>query len=617
MEKNGKRSHPLLAVAWGSHIHIIELKEQRNSLKFYTKLRFRLDTEVVACEWLDNRVLVLLTIKDDLKIFDPFSLSQLDSVNVKFMELVYHNRFSRQSATGGATIYNYSSSMCQYEKGVYILGLKSLHYSYLLTWEERISVFISKDNWLQALELCKEYYTDTVPVVIGLPKDGKARKMLISDKIVDTLQAYMRTAVLRNSVGDSEPINQVFSYQVVGCAAIEYLVLVDRTDVLYGGIYEQFADIKKENFFLELIEPYILSDQLRYLHPEIMHTFVEYYSSQKKLKQVEKCIVHLDIASLDFHQVATLCRQHQLFNALIYIYTVGLADFVTPLQHILQSLIQYVKNENTRLELGATVQLTLEYITKCMQNKYPDGTKKPQSGPSIRDQVLKFLFDKDTDSNSGNYQRISTLLMLDSKGFLNALSPCVEDPRFQGEFVTKQYIIDALVHLTEFRSDLFKQPQIEDLYLFLASQYAKGNGNISPTLLEKIVSYCTSPQYPGNFDERQKTLLSLVFRSNSSVDRNRLLIMTEGAGFYKVAEFLHRQNKNYAKALNCHLKDEDLKKNVFDFIRNLMENSDLNQKEKGDVKNATIANLRHLVAINSSQASRLIIQLFSQEHIEY
>lgn len=74
------------------------------------------------------------------------------------MELVYHNKFSRQSQTGGQTIYSYAGSFCQYQKGVYILGLKAVHFAYLLSWEERINIFVSAGKWQEALKLCRDFY---------------------------------------------------------------------------------------------------------------------------------------------------------------------------------------------------------------------------------------------------------------------------------------------------------------------------------------------------------------------------------------------------------------------------------------------------------------------------
>lgn len=96
---------------------------------------------------------------------------------------------------------------------------------------------------------------------------------------------------------------------------------------------------------------------------------------------------------------------------------------------------------------------------------------------------------------------------------------------------------------------------------------------------------------------------------------------------YKVAEFMYGQNKLYGKALVCRMKDPDLKvtletipeihshqESVFDYTRNQLDSSELTPKEKSDVRSAIITNIKQLVSINSSQASRLILQYFSSEH---
>jgi len=42
-----------------------------------------------------------------------------------------------------------------------------------------------------------------------------------------------------------------------------------------------------------------------------------------------------------------------------------------------------------------------------------------------------------------------------------------------------------------------------------------------------------------------------------------------------------------------------------------MESTDLTPKDKEDVKNVTILNLKHLVSLNAAACSRLIIKYFS------
>ena len=75
-------------------------------------------------------------------------------------------------------------------------------------------------------------------------------------------------------------------------------------DVLFGRIYDRFAvDVIAKGTFLECPEPYIQTDRLTAIPPAVMKDFVDHYESRGMLDSVEACIVHLDIASLDIHQV--------------------------------------------------------------------------------------------------------------------------------------------------------------------------------------------------------------------------------------------------------------------------------------------------------------------------
>jgi len=55
--------------------------------------------------------------------------------------------------------------------------------------------------------------------------------------------------------------------------------------------------------YLESLEPYIRNDTLTSVTPSVMKDFVDYYEQRGALSAVEECIVHMDVASLDIHQV--------------------------------------------------------------------------------------------------------------------------------------------------------------------------------------------------------------------------------------------------------------------------------------------------------------------------
>lgn len=138
----------------------------------------------------------------------------------------------------------------------------------------------------------------------------------------DTIRNYIATS--QNEVTNKR-------YKLLGKVCIQYSILISRFDYLYEDLFEFFQKIKKEELFLELLPPFILEDKLPYLHPLIMQKMVDLYSETGKVREIEELILHLDISSLDFHQVVSLCRKFNLFSALFYLYNKGLDDFISPL----------------------------------------------------------------------------------------------------------------------------------------------------------------------------------------------------------------------------------------------------------------------------------------------
>lgn len=85
---------------------------------------------------------------------------------------------------------------------------------------------------------------------------------------------------------------------------VDNCLLVKQTDFLFGRLYDLFSmDSIAHAVYLESLEPYILDDTLTTVTPSIMKDFVDHYEKRGALQAVESCIVHMDVASLDIHQV--------------------------------------------------------------------------------------------------------------------------------------------------------------------------------------------------------------------------------------------------------------------------------------------------------------------------
>lgn len=55
--------------------------------------------------------------------------------------------------------------------------------------------------------------------------------------------------------------------------------------------------------FLECLEPYILSDKLVGITAQIMKDLLLHFQDKNLMANMEACIVHMDITSLDLQQV--------------------------------------------------------------------------------------------------------------------------------------------------------------------------------------------------------------------------------------------------------------------------------------------------------------------------
>ena len=83
---------------------------------------------------------------------------------------------------------------------------------------------------------------------------------------------------------------------------------------------------------MDLLEPYILTDKLKRLAPEVLQNFVQRFRENGKLVNVERCMLHLDPTALDFNMLTRLLKTHRLHSATYRIYVEGLGDFVAPLE---------------------------------------------------------------------------------------------------------------------------------------------------------------------------------------------------------------------------------------------------------------------------------------------
>lgn len=447
----------LLAIAWDRKVQVAKLV--KSELKVSGK--WTLESAAVGLAWLDDQMLVILTLAGQLCLFTrEGSLIHQTSYAIDGFGgddlIAYHTYFTNAFGNPEKAYHN---SVAVRGASAYILGPMHVVVSRLLPWRERIQVLRRAGDWMGALNMAMTLYDGQAHGVVDLPRNLHAVQESIMPHLVELLLSYVdevfsyisvacfnrieKVEELDGSENSSSAYSEIKEQFIrVGGVAVEFCVHIKRTDILFDDIFSKFVAVQHRDTFLELLEPYILKDMLGSLPPEIMQALVEHYNNKGWLQRVEQCVLHMDISSLDFNQVVRLCRENGLYGALIYLFNKGLDDFKTPLEELL-TVLRSKEKYDTAASVGYRMLVYLKYCFSGLAFPPGHGTLPSERLPSLRMELVQFLLEDSGGPKSqratslistGAYMNLHYLLELDTEATLDILSIAFgEDGNFKPE----------------------------------------------------------------------------------------------------------------------------------------------------------------------------------------
>ncbi|KAF2069909.1 hypothetical protein CYY_008770 [Polysphondylium violaceum] len=445
-----KPLEPILAIGWGTHVQLLQIVTAPNDIKFMNPefivvAEYQTDHDICGLEWLDSQTILVMNSKDEMRVLDPFALEEVESINVKSMDIVHHSKFQG--------VYSFHNSIRTLKSRIYLLGRNGMFTAHILTWLERLSVLIQNDQWFEALCLGLDFYQGKAKATTGLSSNTVDSKVITGEKIVEILTQLCnhifytyanqpdmlvgKTLIPKLYLNDMDPmIEQLNIFQQLALISIEFCITIKQTDLLFGEIFNYFVEMGNTGWFLEFLEPYILNDRLSSLNPEVMQYFMSHYQDKDILIRAEQCVLHLDIASIDFHQTVVLCRRHGLYSALIYLYNKGLNDYITPMEDMMEVVIT-PKTINTCFDdLDKDAKIVayrmLLYLQYSLSGKaFPTGNIPQSRVDTLKFEIYEYLFLRNIHPEDPTpYPRIYSLLKLDTTELLKILSNGFNDSYF-------------------------------------------------------------------------------------------------------------------------------------------------------------------------------------------
>ncbi|XP_065604649.1 vacuolar protein sorting-associated protein 8 homolog isoform X2 [Cyrtonyx montezumae] len=615
--------NPMLAFCRGDVVHFLLVKRDDSGAIHVTKQKqLHLHYDLINFTWINSRTAVLLDSVEKLHVIDRQTQEELETIEIPEVQLVYNSSHFKSLATGG----NVSEALALVgEKACYqsisscggqifYLGTKSVHVMTLRSWRERIDHLLKQERLTDALALAWSFYE-------GLSGDTSKRKAVIADRMVEILLHYADRALRKcPDQGKIQVMEQHF--QDVVPVIVDYCLLLQRTDLLFNQIYDKMSENSvAKGIFLECLEPYILSDKLMGITAQVMKDLLLHFQDKNRLENMEACIVHMDITSLDIQQVVLLCWENHLYDAMIYVYNSGMNDFISPMEKLFK-VIAPPLNAGKSLSDEQVVMgnKLLVYISCCLAGRaYPLGDIPEDLVPLVKNQIFEFLIRLHSTEGSVDeevYPHIRTLLHFDTREFLNVLALTFEDFKNDKQAVEyQQRIVDILLKVMVENSD-FTPSQVGCLFTFLARQLAKPNNTlfVNRTLFDQVLEFLCSPDDDSRHSERQQVLLELLQAGGIvQFEESRLIQMAEKAEFYQICEFMYERELRYDKIIDCYLRDPVRKEEVFNYIHNILSMPGYSAEEKQSVWQKALEHIEELLLLSPCKAADLVAIHFNEQ----
>eukprot|EP00064_Thunnus_orientalis_P011844 superscaffoldBa00001753_g11876 len=324
-----KTVNPILAFCKGDTVHFLLVKkEETGTIHVIKQRQLHLSCDIISVSWINSRTLVLVDSHEKLQVVDRPSQEILETLDLEQVQLVYNSRHFKSLATGG----NVSQALALVGEKACYQSVSSYAGQIVYLGTKRIDCLLKQEHFVEALSLAWSFHEGTAKAVVGLFGDPVKRKGVVGDKMVEILLQFAEHALKKCPEQGKIQVMEQHFHDVVP-VLVDYCLLLQRTDLLFNQLYAQLVEnVVAKGVFLESLESYIIVDRLGHLTTPIMRDLLAHYHDNGLMDSLERCIVHLDVTSLDIKQVIQVCWENQLYDAMIYVFNSGMNDYITPME---------------------------------------------------------------------------------------------------------------------------------------------------------------------------------------------------------------------------------------------------------------------------------------------
>ncbi|PCH36074.1 hypothetical protein WOLCODRAFT_140212 [Wolfiporia cocos MD-104 SS10] len=628
---------PMLVHSWGDSLFLIRVSETkfmqptRNArtgkvtnietgrVVFEEVGQWTASGDILALQWLNVNQVVVLTTKA-LEVYDIRSTRLVEHASCDAWQLVSP---VLSHTTNGTVSYpdavtEVAHSFRVYKGKIFMLCQQELQVGTLLTWADRILSYVGDGDFLSAIELTRMYYVGESPGNRnGLPESPSKLKQVVGDKMHELMIASASYAFSEDRMTDGTHVTpdgrgvdrtSLFEGLVKTC--VRASIALDDYDFLFEDLFQYYDDNGIGHIFLLQMEAFVLDGQLHNVPPRITQRLIALHEEDGRPDLAERIIWHIDAECLDVNQAITLCQRHRLYDALLYVYTRALKDYVSPVVELIGLVRKVQQFRRARAEdLSSAPRAKEEEIEPVILNAYKiypylgntlTGLSYPSAKPipddeglQAKNDVYTFLFNGRSSvwpqGEGGNlvltadeengveptfpYTRL--LLRFDPEAFLHTLDLAFEDSHLNDETRGVSRLIIVKILLEILSSPGLDREVVTFINIFIARNVPKYPQfiQIPPSALQNILVGLAEDSDEGTREDRQLAAEYLL-SAYTPHDTARIIALFEEARFYRILRSWYRQERRWPALLLTFFKDPSLpRSDIFLCVSDVLESS--------------------------------------------
>jgi hypothetical protein len=466
-DANGQMD-PILAFSFGRHLHFIKLRSIGASSASQvtafeeTKWNWTHAEPIEAMQWLSPDYLILYS-NTHMSLFDTrIGKCTEEQTIIKPVG----NRWLEED---DATTETLSGSLKSHKGSLFILTPKEVLASSLITWADRILALVSTGNFLGAIGFVTSLLQDGGKdggSRVGLPEAFSDQKPILASRLMELMKASAKYAFSEDRMKDDMAnqrggIDRTPLFEGLARVCAQACLALGDFTYLFDELFDMYSEAGIEAIFADQMEGFIVSGQVRVLPIPVVQRLISIRNKQDRLDLAERIIWNVDPTCLDLDQVIGLCLKHDLHDALIYVYTRALHDFVGPIVE----LIDLIKRQDSDgYRIISYLSITLIGLSYPNQDKLDD-----KEASQARSSLYAFLFSgrcviwppgpggrlvltRDIDGGDfaePTFPYLCLMLHYDAEAFLDALDVALEDAWLDEGDTTRQDIVSILFEVVD------------------------------------------------------------------------------------------------------------------------------------------------------------------------